>query len=169
MTELMVQCFCNAMAEDSGGVYLGPQRSCGNSNLADRRDCLLNPLGPDDAPRPGCALMLEEDNAFWSAPRGGEAICQVLSCPSGMESLEDEDGTCACFEELPPEQDPADHCDAVLCPSGHSAVRMPDGSCQCNVNDGGGGYDLGGGFDLPDTPIDPGDFPSPFPGPFPGL
>lgn len=161
---LLAQCLCNAVEADSSGVELGPDTACGNSELNARRDCLLNPIGPDDGPRPECAMYLEEDNEPWEwTTDPGDAVCQVLACPSGTTSLQSDNGSCACFEPLPPAQDPSNHCAAVLCPSGQRAVPMPDGSCNCNTGLGDG-FDFGGGFDLPSEPI-----PSPFPGPFPGF
>jgi len=171
VASLLFQCFCNALAANSNGAELGPDVSCGNSELNTRRDCLLNPFGPDDNIRTECALLLEEDNSPWSGDgSGADAICQVLSCPSGMQSLAAATGSCACFEPLPPEQDVSSHCEAVLCPSGNDAIPMPDGSCNCNAETGDGGFDFGGGFDLPEDPITPiPGLPGPLPGPFPGF
>lgn len=151
--DALYQCLCDNTGADV--PIIGEDASCGGPNSS-RRECLLNPFGPDDSIRMECLLALEEDNDLWSPGDGADAICQVIDCPTGAEPIAGRDDACYCEDLVDPGVDDglADRCEATLCPSGSKAIPTPDGGCSCDAGSAGVGGSLPG-FDLgeePDTP-----------------
>jgi hypothetical protein len=95
----MLHCLCEAMEPEyrnPAATTFAVSGACPTQIDQLRQDCLGNPFGPDDAPRPECLSLLdpgERDNDTW-----GSRICQFALCPAGQsgEAFLQEDGTCGC-------------------------------------------------------------------------
>ena len=93
------------------------------SEADQRRDCILNPYGPDDAPRPECIELLYEDVGADPSP-----MCPI-DCPEGYALTTN----CTCGN---PAAETAviigDNCVSLTCPAGEEPqIDLRTGVCGC--------------------------------------
>lgn len=105
------------------------------SEAEQRRDCVRNPYGPDDAPRPECIELLFEDNGIDPPDQ-----CSAAMCPAPYMLVNQEQCTCGLPtppDGLVPEPGVQDACVETQC--GPDSVPMVvNGACGC-VSIGGPG------------------------------
>jgi len=89
-----------------------------------RIDCMVNPYGPDDVPRPECVKLLAQDNGV------DLSACGLWHCAEGS-TAQSEGDTCAC--SLPtPAPLPPDQCTKERCADDQEPRIDPQtGKCSC--------------------------------------
>lgn len=107
-----------------------------------RRDCLRNPYGPDDAPRPECIQFLFEDNGIEPPDQ-----CSAAECPAPYTLVNQEQ--CTCGPPAPPagglipNPDAATACSQMQC-GPESIPAVVNGACICAPLGGAGSGQPGG-------------------------
>ena len=139
----------------------------------ERMECLANPWGPDDGPRPECLQHMRTDNLDLA----DSDLCPLVTCPAedwtaaafpGLPEPESPDGPgCGCLDaDVIPFRPLGDACTEMQCADGVPCLCTDLGVCGCYSNDGividGDGTPRFGPIGPPgDFPV-PGDDP-PFP------
>lgn len=124
----MDACYCEYM----GAPVFG--QDCMSPEERVRQECLSNPFGPDDAPRPECLKLLRESSGLdMSALLAG--MCKYTR-PNCDGAYVDINGKCGC-PELQPAEDPG-----RVCPNANVTDCGPDSvfdqrSCGCQPIDAG--------------------------------
>lgn len=97
----------------------------------EKMDCVANPFGPNDAPRPRCMELLKQDNDAVK-PRLG--ACSLMQCARDAFAVADTAGTCGCVPRAAVESRMPGHraCQALTCAEG-SACVCHGAACSCQV------------------------------------
>lgn len=96
------QAFINCMCQDEFYVeqdkQLGDRAQCPeNIEEIKRFQCMINPWGPDDGPRPECIQYMREDQEKW-----GSDFCTLIDCGPGYLATwtpGGDVGSCGCVSE----------------------------------------------------------------------
>lgn len=100
--DMASHCLCKVMEEEyeqRTGTSLGLSSACPSEVDQAQLDCLANPFGPDDAPRPECVRLLLPGKISDDAWRA--RICNAARCPEGLKPSLHSDDACECIQPPP--------------------------------------------------------------------